>query len=100
MTSLHDLYVAGVRAKMDMIPGSVTYILWFTPTAPDANIRRFSCGNSAVRRNAQMMRKQRVIERRNERYHAWLEKRKNSGDVRRVYRRQRGVEKGGAYKDG
>ena len=28
---LHDFYVAEFRAKMDMIPGAVTYF-WFTPT--------------------------------------------------------------------
>jgi len=28
---LHDFYVPEFRAKMDMIPGSVTYF-WFTPT--------------------------------------------------------------------
>ena len=28
---LHDFYVPEFRAKMDMIPGSVTYY-WFTPT--------------------------------------------------------------------
>ena len=28
---LHDFYVPQFRAKMDMIPGSVTYY-WFTPT--------------------------------------------------------------------
>ena len=30
---LHDFYVPEFRAKMDMIPGSVTYY-WFTPTRP------------------------------------------------------------------
>jgi len=29
--TLHDFYVAEFRAKMDMIPGAVTYF-WFTPT--------------------------------------------------------------------
>jgi cytochrome c oxidase subunit 2 len=28
---VHDFYVPEFRAKMDMIPGSVTYY-WFTPT--------------------------------------------------------------------
>ena len=28
---MHDFYVPEFRAKMDMIPGSVTYY-WFTPT--------------------------------------------------------------------
>ncbi|TGV69376.1 cytochrome c oxidase subunit II, partial [Mesorhizobium sp. M00.F.Ca.ET.158.01.1.1] len=28
---LHDFYIPEFRAKMDMIPGSVTYF-WFTPT--------------------------------------------------------------------
>ena len=28
---LHDFYVPEFRAKMDMVPGSVTYF-WFTPT--------------------------------------------------------------------
>jgi cytochrome c oxidase subunit 2 len=28
---LHDFYVPEFRAKMDMIPGAVTYY-WFTPT--------------------------------------------------------------------
>jgi cytochrome c oxidase subunit II len=30
---LHDFYVPQIRAKMDLVPGIVTY-LWFTPTAP------------------------------------------------------------------
>jgi cytochrome c oxidase subunit 2 len=30
---LHDFYVPEFRAKMDMVPGSVTYF-WFTPTRP------------------------------------------------------------------
>ncbi len=34
---LHDFYVPEFRAKMDMVPGSVTYF-WFTPDA-DRNIR-------------------------------------------------------------
>ena len=34
---LHDFYVPEFRAKMDMIPGSVTYF-WFTPTQ-DRNLR-------------------------------------------------------------
>ena len=34
---LHDFYVPEFRAKMDMIPGSVTYF-WFTPD-PNRNLR-------------------------------------------------------------
>ncbi len=43
---LHDFYVPNFRVKMDMVPGSVSYI-WFTPTRPgtfDILCAEF-CGN-------------------------------------------------------
>ena len=42
---MHDFYVPQIRAKMDMVPGLVTYF-WFTPTSP-ANSEFFALSCAA-----------------------------------------------------
>ncbi|MCB4825216.1 cytochrome c oxidase subunit II [Roseicella aerolata] len=65
---LHDFYVPEFRAKMDMIPGSVTYF-WFTPTRTGTfeSLCAELCGvGHAVMRG-------RVVVQTEEEYQAWLQ---------------------------
>src|SRR6266478_4244084 len=66
---LHDFYVPDFRAKMDMIPGSVTYF-WFTPTR--TGTFEVLCAELCGAAHAQMRSK--VIVQEEKEYHAWLEK--------------------------
>ncbi len=64
---LHDFYVPEFRAKMDMIPGSVTYF-WFTPTRTgtfDVLCAELCGAGHAVMRG-------RVVVQTPEEYQAWL----------------------------
>ena len=87
---LHDFYVPEFRAKMDMIPGSVTYY-WFTPT----RIGTFEvlCAELCGAAHAQMRSK--VIVEEEKDYHAWLGKQRTFAELSG----QRGVAKA-AYKTG
>jgi cytochrome c oxidase subunit II len=64
---LHDFYVPEFRAKMDMIPGMVTYF-WFTPTRTGTFdvLCAELCGSGHA-----YMRGRVVVEGENE-YQAWL----------------------------
>ena len=64
---LHDFYVPEFRAKMDMVPGAVTYF-WFTPIRPGTfDVMCFElCGVGH-----HSMRSQVVVETQAE-YEAWL----------------------------
>jgi cytochrome c oxidase subunit 2 len=66
---LHDFYVPEFRAKMDMIPGSVTYY-WFTPTR--TGTFDVLCAELCGVAHAQMRSK--VVVEEEKQYHAWLEK--------------------------
>src|SRR3979490_321363 len=66
---LHDFYVPEFRAKMDMIPGSVTYY-WFTPTR--TGTFEVLCAELCGVAHAQMRSK--VVVEEEKEYHAWLEK--------------------------
>jgi len=65
---LHDFYVPEFRAKMDMIPGTVTYF-WFTPTRTGTFevlcAELCGVGHSAMRG--------RVVVQEEGEYHAWLQ---------------------------
>lgn len=66
---LHDFFVPEFRAKMDMIPGSVTYY-WITPTR--TGTFEVLCAELCGIAHAQM--RSRVIVDDDKQYHAWLEK--------------------------
>src|SRR3569623_1662033 len=66
---LHDFYVPEFRAKMDMVPGSVTYF-WFTPTR--TGTFEVLCAELCGIAHAQM--RGNVIVQEESEYHAWLEK--------------------------
>lgn len=71
---LHDFYVPEFRAKMDMVPGSVTYF-WFTPTRAGSFevLCAELCGNGhAIMRG-------RVVVQTEAEYHAWLEQQQTFG---------------------
>ena len=87
---LHDFYVPEFRAKMDMIPGSVTYY-WFTPTR--TGTFEVLCAELCGAAHAQMRSK--VIVEEEKEYHAWLEQQKTFAELSG----QRGVAKA-AYKTG
>ena len=87
---LHDFYVPEFRAKMDMIPGSVTYY-WFTPTR--TGTFEVLCAELCGAAHAQMRSKVIVEEAKD--YRAWLEKQKTFAELSG----QRGVAKA-AYKTG
>ncbi|WP_315836889.1 cytochrome c oxidase subunit II [Bradyrhizobium prioriisuperbiae] len=65
---LHDFYVPEFRAKMDMVPGSVTYF-WITPTR--TGTFEVLCAELCGLAHAQMRSSVIVQEQRD--YHAWLE---------------------------
>src|SRR5258706_3625518 len=87
---LHDFYVPEFRAKMDMIPGSVTYY-WFTPTR--TGTFEVLCAELCGAAHVQMRRK--VIVEEEKDYHAWLEKQRTFAELSG----RRGVAKA-AYKLG
>src|SRR5580693_2989198 len=87
---LHDFYVPEFRAKMDMIPGSVTYY-WFTPTR--TGTFEVLCAELCGAAHAQMRSKV-IVDEENE-YHAWLEKQRTFAELSE----QRNVAKA-AYKTG
>jgi cytochrome c oxidase subunit II len=87
---LHDFYVPEFRAKMDMIPGSVTYF-WITPTR--TGTFDVLCAELCGAAHAQMRSKVIVEEAKD--YRAWLEKQKTFAELSG----QRGVAKA-AYKTG
>jgi cytochrome c oxidase subunit 2 len=73
---LHDFYVPEFRAKMDMIPGSVTYY-WFTPTR--TGTFEVLCAELCGAAHAQMRSK--VIVEEEKDYHAWLEKQRTFAEL-------------------
>ena len=73
---LHDFYVPEFRAKMDMIPGSVTYF-WFTPTR--VGTFEVLCAELCGVAHAQM--RGTVIVEEESQYHAWLEKQRTFAEL-------------------
>jgi cytochrome c oxidase subunit 2 len=69
---LHDFYVPEFRAKMDMVPGSVTYF-WFTPTRTGSF--EVLCAELCGLGHA-IMRGRVVIQEEGE-YHAWLQEQRS-----------------------
>jgi len=73
---LHNFYVPEFRAKMDMIPGSVTYF-WITPTRTGTFevlcAEMCGTGHSAMRG--------RVVVEAEEDYHAWLSKQRSFAEA-------------------
>ena len=74
---LHDFYVPEFRAKMDMVPGSVTYF-WFTPTR--TGTFEVLCAELCGVAHAQM--RSTVIVEEESQYHAWLEKQQTFAELR------------------
>lgn len=74
---LHDFYVPEFRAKMDMVPGSVTYF-WFTPTR--TGTFEVLCAELCGVAHAQM--RGTVIVEEEGNYHAWLEKQQTFAELR------------------
>lgn len=76
---LHDFYVPEFRAKMDMVPGSVTYY-WFTPTRTgtfDALCAELCGTGHAYMRG-------RVVVDTEEKYHAWLAQQKTFAQLNKT----------------
>jgi cytochrome c oxidase subunit 2 len=75
---LHNFYVPEFRAKMDMVPGMVTYF-WMTPirTGTFDVLCAELCGSA----HAQMRSK--VIVEEESKYHAWLEKQQTFAELSR-----------------
>ena len=73
---LHNFYVPEFRAKMDMIPGSVTYF-WLTPTR--TGTLDVLCAELCGVAHAQMRAKVMVDE--EGAYHAWLEQQKTFAEL-------------------
>ena len=82
---LHDFYVPEFRAKMDMIPGSVTYF-WFTPTR--TGTFEVLCAELCGAAHAQMRGK--VIVEEEKEYHAWLEKQQTFAELVGAAQRREG----------
>jgi cytochrome c oxidase subunit 2 len=74
---LHDFYVPEFRAKMDMVPGSVTYF-WFTPTR--TGTFEVLCAELCGVAHAQM--RGTVIVEEEGNYRAWLEKQQTFAELR------------------
>jgi cytochrome c oxidase subunit II len=87
---LHDFYVPEFRAKMDMIPGSVTYY-WFMPTR--TGTFDVLCAELCGAAHSQMRSK--VIVQEEKDYHAWLDKQRTFAELSA----QRNIAKA-AYKTG
>jgi cytochrome c oxidase subunit 2 len=75
---VHDFYVPEFRAKMDMIPGSVTYY-WITPIR--AGSFEVLCAELCGIAHAQM--RSNVIVQEERDYHAWLEKQQTFAELTR-----------------
>src|SRR6267143_2997308 len=73
---LHDFYVPEFRAKMDMVPGMVTYF-WITPIR--TGTFDVLCAELCGMAHAQMRAK--VIVEEESEYHAWLEKQQTFADL-------------------
>jgi len=73
---VHDFYVPEFRAKMDMVPGSVTYF-WLTPTR--TGTFEFLCAELCGIAHAQM--RGTVVVEDEGQYHAWLEKQKTFAEL-------------------
>jgi cytochrome c oxidase subunit II len=71
---LHDFYVPEFRAKMDMVPGSVTYF-WFTPTR--TGTFDVLCAELCGSGHANM--RGRVLVQEEAEYHAWLQEQQTFG---------------------
>jgi cytochrome c oxidase subunit 2 len=74
---VHDFYVPEFRAKMDMIPGSVTYF-WLTPTR--TGTFEVLCAELCGVAHAQM--RSTVIVDETSQYRAWLEKQRTFAELR------------------
>jgi cytochrome c oxidase subunit 2 len=75
---LHDFYVPEFRAKMDMVPGMVTYF-WMTPIR--TGTFDVLCAELCGAAHAQMRAK--VIVDEESEYHAWLEKQQTFAELSR-----------------
>jgi cytochrome c oxidase subunit 2 len=75
---LHDFYVPEFRAKMDMVPGMVTYF-WMTPIR--TGTFDVLCAELCGAAHAQMRSK--VIIDEEGAYHAWLEKQQTFAELSR-----------------
>lgn len=73
---LHNFYVPEFRAKMDMVPGSVTYF-WFTPTRTGSF--DVLCAELCGIAHSQMRGK--VIVQEEKDYHAWLEQQQTFAEL-------------------
>ncbi|MGO4711996.1 cytochrome c oxidase subunit II [Bradyrhizobium sp. 2TAF24] len=73
---LHDFYVPEFRAKMDMVPGSVTYF-WLTPTR--TGTFEVLCAELCGLAHAQM--RGTVIVQEQGEYHAWLEQQRTFAEL-------------------
>ena len=73
---LHDFYVPEIRAKMDMVPGMVTYF-WFTPTR--TGVFEVLCAELCGIAHAQM-RSKLIIEEEKD-YRMWLEKQQTFAEL-------------------
>ncbi|NOJ48489.1 cytochrome c oxidase subunit II [Bradyrhizobium archetypum] len=73
---LHDFYVPEFRAKMDMVPGMVTYF-WMTPIR--TGTFDVLCAELCGAAHAQMRSK--VIVEEDAEYHAWLEQQKTFAEL-------------------
>jgi cytochrome c oxidase subunit 2 len=73
---LHDFYVPEFRAKMDMVPGSVTYF-WFTPTR--TGTFDVLCAELCGVAHAQM--RSTVVVEEEGKYRAWLEKQQTFAEL-------------------
>jgi len=75
---LHDFYVPEFRAKMDMVPGMVTYF-WMTPIR--TGTFDVLCAELCGAAHAQMRAK--VIVDEEGAYHAWLDQQKTFAELSR-----------------
>src|SRR3546814_12196655 len=74
---LHDFYVPEFRAKMDLIPGLVTYV-WLTPTRPGAF--QILCAELCGTGHAMMRGEVMVVEQGD--YQAWLGRQRTFAQLR------------------
>jgi cytochrome c oxidase subunit II len=77
---LHDFYVPEFRAKMDMVPGSVTYF-WITPTR--TGTFDVLCAELCGMAHAQM--RGTVIVEEEGKYHAWLAKQQTFAELQGLH---------------
>jgi cytochrome c oxidase subunit 2 len=88
---LHDFYVPEFRAKMDMIPGSVTYY-WFTPT--QRGKFEVLCAELCGIAHSQMRGTVYIDD--DAAYQAWLQKQKTFAELTARSRTARAAERSGA----